>query len=160
MFPLRPNIPREARDGEAGESGETSEKDMGAEQEEMDVTEVLDDAEEAAGKSESINPKNYVDVPKCSATDNARVPKSLKSPIRPPQAEVDKHELTHLPYRHWCRVCVESKGKEDPHPRGRQDEDDRSGLPIVSFDYQEMNEELQLRLLVGKDEATGMVLAH
>ena len=133
---------------------------MDVEQQEPETTVVQDDAEDDAGESESINLEASTTVPSCSAADNARIPKSLKSPIRPPQAEVDKHELTHLPYRPWCRVCVESKGKEDPHPRGRQDEDDKSGLPVVAFDYQEMNEELQLRLLVGKDEATGMVIAH
>ena len=30
-------------------------------------------------------------------------------------------------------------------------EDDEGGLPIVSLDYQEMNEAIMLRLMVGKD---------
>ena len=107
-----------------------------------------------------IRKEHYDEAPLADPNGNTRIPKSLRSPIRPPASEVEKHELTHLPYRNWCRVCVEAKGKEDAHPRGKQDKDDKSGLPIVSFDYQEMNELLQLRLLVGKDETTGMVMAH
>ena len=116
MFPLRPATTHEARDGDAGKTGEASEEDTGVEQFDEDTMVVEDDAEEVAGESESINPKDYTKVANCSAADNERFPKSLKSPIRPPQAEVDKHELTHLRYRPWCRVCVETKGKEDPHP--------------------------------------------
>ena len=29
--------------------------------------------------------------------------------------EVEQHELTHLPFRNWCRHCVRAKGKESPH---------------------------------------------
>ena len=29
--------------------------------------------------------------------------------------EVEQHELTHLPFRSWCRRCVRAKGKESPH---------------------------------------------
>ena len=132
----------------------------GTEQDDADVEVMQVDGDDEVSEDKIIDPKEHADVPKVSAVDNARVPKSLRSPIRPPVSEVEKHNLTHLPYRHWCQVCVESKGKEDPHPRGKGDDDDKSGLPIISLDYQEMNEELQLRLIIGKDEATGMVIAH
>ena len=36
-------------------------------------------------------------------------------PVLPSEAEVEQHELTHLPFRHWCRHCVRAKGKESPH---------------------------------------------
>ena len=131
----------------------------GADQEDEDV-EVMQADDEDDAKEEVVKPQEHTTVPKVSAVDNSRVPKSLRSPIRPPVSEVERHNLAHLPYRHWCQVCVESKGKEDPHPRGKGDDDDKSGLPIISFDDQKVNEDLQLRLIIGKDEATGMVLAH
>ena len=37
--------------------------------------------------------------------------------VIPSEAEVEQHELTHLPFRSWCRHCVRAKGKESPHPR-------------------------------------------
>ena len=43
-------------------------------------------------------------------------------PVLPSESEVEQHELTHLPFRSWCRHCVRAKGKESPHheasPRG------------------------------------------
>ena len=36
-------------------------------------------------------------------------------PVLPSEAGVEQHELTHLPFRHWCRHCVRAKGKESPH---------------------------------------------
>ena len=36
-------------------------------------------------------------------------------PVLPSEAEVEQHELTHLPFRKLCRDCVRAKGKESPH---------------------------------------------
>ena len=36
-------------------------------------------------------------------------------PVLPSEAEVEQHELTHVPFRSWCRHCVRAKGKECPH---------------------------------------------
>ena len=35
-------------------------------------------------------------------------------PVRPGESEVEQHELTHLPFRNWCRHCVRAKGNEIP----------------------------------------------
>ena len=37
--------------------------------------------------------------------------RGLADPRKPSQKEVDEHELTHLPYRNWCDICVKYKGK-------------------------------------------------
>ena len=53
-----------------------------------------------------------------------RAVKKMLDPRRPTKAEVEEHELFHLPYRNWCPVCVEAEGKEMDHrsptdgPRG------------------------------------------
>ena len=36
-------------------------------------------------------------------------------PSLPTQEEVDEHNLTHLPHRSWCPVCIKARGKESPH---------------------------------------------
>ena len=41
--------------------------------------------------------------------------KVMKSPGCPTKEEVERHYTTHLPYRSWCPVCVQGKGKEAPH---------------------------------------------
>ena len=42
---------------------------------------------------------------------------ALKSPnpITPTSAEMEQHNLTHLPYRNWCPVCVKAKCRETQH---------------------------------------------
>ena len=94
--------------------------------------------------------------------DDSRIPTTLTSPIRPTAEDVEKHYHTHLPYRNWCPVCVKARGREDPHRRGATTEEDKSGLPIISIDYQELSEDTaeKQRIIVGKDEPTGNVFAH
>ena len=43
-----------------------------------------------------------------------------------------KHFLTHLPFAAWCRICLASKAKDDPH---RQLHTEISSLPLVEVDY-------------------------
>ena len=43
------------------------------------------------------------------------VPKKLLDPRLPSQDEVDRHNLTHLPYRNWCPICIQARGKEMDH---------------------------------------------
>ena len=45
----------------------------------------------------------------------ARTPKTLPTPTAPSSTEVLLHNLTHLPYRTWCKHCVQGKGKEQQH---------------------------------------------
>ena len=41
--------------------------------------------------------------------------KLVADPRLPTEKEVEKHCLTHLPYRNWCSVCVAAKGKDLDH---------------------------------------------
>ncbi len=42
-------------------------------------------------------------------------------PRRPMKQEVDDHELTHVPYRNWCPICVRAKGKELDHRKSAEE---------------------------------------
>ena len=44
----------------------------------------------------------------------------LRAPGCPTQEERDRHECTHMPHRAWCPVCIEAKGREDPHRQHRE----------------------------------------
>ena len=39
--------------------------------------------------------------------EEARAPRCARSPLQPTKAEWEAHQATHLPYRSWCRFCVD-----------------------------------------------------
>ena len=45
----------------------------------------------------------------------------MNDPKLPPRAEVEAHNLTHLPYRSWCKHCVRGRGKELPHEKAKRE---------------------------------------
>ena len=56
----------------------------------------------------------------------------LPAPYKPSQDEVDDHDLTHLPYRSWCKHCIRGRGKETSH--FAQGEEDRT-VPEFHMDF-------------------------
>lgn len=58
----------------------------------------------------------------------ARVP---TTPYTPTQDEVDEHSIDHIPYRCWCKHCLDGFGRGDAH---RVVGHARS-IPVVSLDY-------------------------
>ena len=87
--------------------------------------------------------------------------KSMKKldPKMPSDGERQEHELTHLPYRNWCRHCVRGRGKEEPCRRGTGEE---GGLPEFHVDYMFMGEEKgekTLAILVARMKETKAVMS-
>ena len=56
-----------------------------------------------------------VDVPDVPEPEVARMPKIRKGPKQPTQVERDNHNRTHLPYRDWCKHCVQANANSNPH---------------------------------------------
>ena len=54
----------------------------------------------------------FVDVEPEAPDYVARRPKGLKQPGEPTLTERLEHELTHLPFKPWCEVCVRAKSKQ------------------------------------------------
>ena len=89
-------------------------------------------------------------------------------PYEPTEAEVADHNLTHLPYRNWCRICVAANGKERPHRTRRGYHD--AGLPKAGVDYAFLTDHMELveeqegegilPIVVMKVSPTGMTFAH
>ena len=42
-----------------------------------------------------------------------------RDPACPSHEERERHNATHLPYRSWCPVCVQARGKEDSHKNNK-----------------------------------------
>ena len=49
--------------------------------------------------------------------DEGRAVIRMLDPKLPSPAEVEQHDLTHVPYRNWCRHCVRGRGKEAAHKK-------------------------------------------
>jgi len=70
--------------------------------------------------------------------DEVRKPKPATRPYTPTKTEIYEHEVTHLPYRSWCRHCVHGRGVSSPHVKAEKKE--KIGITI-SIDYCFMNGE-------------------
>ena len=75
-------------------------------------------------------------------TTEERRPRKMADPSKPSKEEVATHEITHLPYRNWCEVCVQGRGKNMQHRKGKQER----GLPEIHMDY----------MFIGPKDAPGM----
>lgn len=65
-------------------------------------------------------------------SEEAVTPTIKKEPRTPTTQERAEHEATHLPFRSWCRQCVEGRMENRPHPQTLQLEHE---VPTVLLDY-------------------------
>ena len=93
----------------------------------------------------------------------------MPTPILPSQDEIDAHEIDHIPYRPWCRHCVEGFGREDHHSA----HEEKRWLPVIAMDYlfvskrgvferteyQPLEGEETLKVLVVRDSKSRSVFA-
>ena len=88
-----------------------------------------------------------------------RKPTRMNEPRQPSEAERVEHEMTHLPYRNWCRHCVKGRGKEAAHRR----KEEAGDLHEVHFDFAFMGDEKEagntVTILVARERQTRMTLA-
>ena len=118
-------------------------------------------AEEARGAGESDEDSQHEEaMPKVVARD----------PGAPTQAEIDEHNVDHIPYRSWCECCVMGRGTGEQHragPEGR--------VPVIAFDYlfvsqsklvtrEELDDEEEkkalIKILLIKDVKSKATFAH
>ena len=132
---VRPSCDVNANEVEADESDGMGEGEVGKES-------------LVCGKEEEVVRRGVVDDNRCV--------RGIGDPRKPSQKDVDEHELTHLPYRNWCAVCVRGKGKDLDHRKVVGDEREVSEY---SFDYFFPGDELgyKLTILGGRERTTGAV---
>ena len=83
-----------------------------------------------------------------------RRPMNKLSPKEPSEEERREHDLTHLPFRNWCRHCVRGRGKEEPCRRSGRGE---AEVPEIHVDFMFMGEERgghTLTFLVAKERGS------
>ena len=67
-------------------------------------------------------------------SEEARDVSAPPIPITPSKDEVDRHRLTHRPFRSWCPHCVRGKGRADQHRKAKHRGEDQS-IPKLVSDY-------------------------
>ena len=82
----------------------------------------------------------------------ARKATEVPRPQQPTAQERAAHELTHLPYRTWCDICVRTKGKTNSHPR------QKSSLPDMTY-IKSLDDKSTTPILTAIDVETGMSMA-
>ena len=99
------------------------------------------------------------DCEPCRGESGTRMFRKMQDPKAPSPEEIADHNLSHLPYRSWCRHCVRGKCKEMPHYKSK----DEPLMNEVHFDFAFLGKEGQpgklLPVLVVKERLTGMVMA-
>ena len=93
--------------------------------------------------------------------EEAQKAKPMRDPGAPTQAEIDAHNVTHLPFRAWCPACVAGKSRDRPHRKAEVDES--KGVPQIVFDYCFMageGDEETVAIQVAKDRKYRMIFAH
>ena len=69
---------------------------------------------------------------------------------------LETSNITHLPHRSWCLICVKARGKENPHFKKNKERVNQK--PTVSFDYkafgQEAVEDDKVCCIVLRDNST------
>jgi hypothetical protein len=54
---------------------------------------------------------------KLDESEESRKPNAKRVPLPVAQEEIDRHNVTHLPFRSWCQHCVRGKATDDHHKR-------------------------------------------
>ena len=67
----------------------------------------------------------------CGECEGARA-KVYPLPHEPTMQERLQHEATHLPFRSWCRHCMQGKARALPHASADHSEDT---VPTLGFDF-------------------------
>ena len=62
-------------------------------------------------------------------------PKLAFSPYEPSRQERCEHNITHCPFRAWCRHCVAGKAVSSPHVVTSGKDTDESKMPVLGMDY-------------------------
>ena len=85
--------------------------------------------------------------------------KKVRDPGEPSKPERIEHEMTHLPYRSWCKHCVRGRGKQMPHYEGAQE----TSMSEVHMDFAFLGREedplKNLTVLVAKERTSKMIMS-
>ena len=112
---------------------------------------------EVAEENEIIEEFEPEDEDNREEGEEAEEPRGLRAPLKVSKEQRDAHEITHTPYRAWCRHCVRARSRNAPHKTRTEEQRERQ-VPKVSMDYfmSQADEKANKNpLIVMVDESTG-----
>ena len=68
--------------------------------------------------------------------------KAMTMPTQPTPQEIQEHSITHMPYRSWCPICVQAKGRQANHPK------QTSRQPIVQVDFTDIQTGMAMAAMI------------
>ena len=71
-----------------------------------------------------------------SGDDNIDIPDNLLIPPTPSSEEWIKHQITHMPFKPWCDICVKNAAMNAPHKTKHHSRD----TAMFCMDYMFMTE--------------------
>ena len=94
---------------------------------------------EHAVSPDELNKLEDADASDLRVVESEEASKSvgLRVENKPTPEEVANHELTHLPFRSWCKHCVFGRAKADFHKRVEREKNE---VPKISWEYMYMRE--------------------
>ena len=112
-------------------------------------------------KTKVVELKEQEDEKNLTSGRNSGTERLLRKhdPRQPSQQEKEEHEMTHLPFRCWCRQCITGRGREEDCRKSMEEE---RQVPEVHLDYMFMGDEKEgktLAFLVARDRKTRAVLS-
>ena len=117
------------------------------------------------GQRERAEEKEEDEAEECKPSNEEVLINVVKDPGLPTSQERERHNMTHNPYRSWCPVCVEARGKEDPHKKKKNRRpEDSDNVPELGMDYktfgQEEKEDDKATLIIARDRETLQTFAQ
>ena len=114
----------------------------------------VEDSQEECKVGPHAEEEPNMDCESDGGEDGERV-RLLPKPRTPSKAEWERHVVSHMPFRDWCRHCVAGRGLERRHQRHPGHDDQ---YPLVCIDYGYLSGDAT-PMLVAKDRRTGMAFA-
>ena len=132
----------------------------------------MDSQEELLGAEEGDEPQQPADAEQGQERDaeqpegeveapEERIAKMRRNPQEPTKEEVERHRLTHVPYRSWCPECVRARAKATPHLI--QKNPDEKNIPTFHIDYWFMRDKAGAELVpvaTIRDDKSKTIKAH
>ena len=114
--------------------------------------------EEAEEKEKGLSHEMAMGEPE-GGEEKGRAPIRAQTPQKVTKKEREMHNLTHTPFRPWCRFCVRARGRNMQHMRKKDGADKELEVPRMSIDYFFMSDEdhkaSENPMMVMVDESTG-----
>ena len=121
-------------------------------------------APEEAAAQEETSEEPQLHAPEEPEEIGEEAPMRGRRVPRLPSAETLRlHNRTHLPFRSWCRHCVEGRKSHLPHPAGSSNDRPEDAMPEVHVDYAFFRNEVggeTVPVLVLKDRDSKALAAH